>query len=53
MVTSNICPILSLLRHINLQTLSDVDIDLSMSLEVKCDGMVGFTMCEFVLVFNM
>ncbi len=51
--TSNVCPILGLLRHISLQSLSDLDFDLTRSLKVKWDGAVGLPICAyFLLVFN-
>ncbi len=40
------------LRHISLQNLSDLDFDLIRSPRVTCDGTVGLSVCDFLLVSN-
>ena len=45
-------PILSHLRDISLQNLSDVDFDLSRSGRIKYDGAVGLSICDFLFVFH-
>ena len=43
---------LLLLQHIRLWNLSDLDFDLSMSLKVKYDSVIGLPIYGFLLVFN-
>ena len=40
------------LWHISLQSLSDLDFDLTRSSKVKCDGAIGLSICELLLVSN-
>ncbi len=40
----------SFTRYIALQDLSDLDFDLSRSLRVKCDSVIGFPMYAFLLI---
>ncbi len=35
-----------------LQSLSDLDFDLTRSLKFKCDGAVGLSICDLLLVFD-
>ena len=49
---SIIWPNSAALRDISLWYLSDLDIDLSMSLKVKCDIVIGLPIYGFLLVFN-
>ena len=37
---------------ISLQSISDIDFDLTRSLKVKSDGVVEVPLCDFLLVFN-
>ncbi len=49
---SNICPNSAALRDISLWNLSDLDIDLSRSLKVKCDSVIGLPIYGFLFMFN-
>ncbi len=52
MVNSNIWPNTALLRDTSLQNMSDLDFDLSMSLKVKCHGVIGLAIYGFLLMVN-
>ena len=52
MVNSNIWPKLAALRDIRLQNLGDIDFDLSRSLKVKCDGVIGLVIYASLLMVN-
>ena len=49
---SNIWPISAPLRDIRLQSLSDLNFDLSRSLKVKCDSVIAFCIYAFLLMIN-
>ena len=49
---SNIWPNLVPLRDIRLQNHSDLDVDLSRSLKVRCDGAIGLPIYGFLLTVN-
>ncbi len=50
MFNSNICPNSAPLQDIRLKYLSDLDFDLSMSLKVECDGIIGFSVYGFLFI---
>ncbi len=52
MFNSNIWPNSVDLRDISLRNLSDLNIDLSRSLKVKRDGVIGLSIYVFLLMFN-
>ncbi len=51
-IITNIWPNSATLRDISLWYLSDLDIDLSRSLKVKCDSVIGLPIFDFLLMFN-
>ncbi len=52
MANSNIWPNSALLRGIRLQNLSDLELfDLSRSLKVKCDSVIGLPIHAFLLMY--
>ena len=52
MFNSNIGPNWAPLGDISLQNLGDLDFDLSMSLKVKSDGVIGLAIYGFLLMVN-
>ena len=52
MLNSNIWPNSAPLQDIRLQNLSDLDFDLSRSLRVKCDSVIGLPIYAFLLMFS-
>ena len=52
MFNSNIWPNSTPLQDIRLQNLSDLEFDLSRSLKVKCDDVIGLSLYAFLLMFN-
>ena len=52
MFNSNIWPNAAPLQVIRLQNLSDLEFDLSRSLKVKCDSVIGLPIYAFLLMFN-
>ncbi len=40
-------------RYTSLQSLSDLDFDLSRSPKIKCDGSIGLPVYDFLLGINM
>ncbi len=49
MFNSNIWPNSAPLQDIRLQNLSDLELDLSRSSKVKCDDVIGLSICGFLL----
>ncbi len=47
-VTYGLAPV----QDIRLRNLSDLEFDLSRSLKVICDDVIGFSKCAFLLMFN-
>ncbi len=51
MINSNIWPNSAPLRDTKLRNLSDYDFELSRSLKVKCDGVIGLAIYGFLLIY--
>ena len=51
MFYSNIFPNSAPLQDTELRNLSDLDLDLSWTLKVKCDGVIGLTICGFLSIY--
>ncbi len=52
MVNSNLLPNSAPLQDIRFWSLSDLDFDLSRSLHLKYDGVIGLPIYGFLLMFN-
>ncbi len=53
MFNSNIWPISAPLEDIRLQNLKDLEFDLSRSLKVKCDDVIGLAIHGFLLTYTV
>ncbi len=53
MFNSNIWPNSAPLQDIRLQNLSDLEFDLSRSLKVKCDDVIGLAIHGFLLTYTV
>ncbi len=53
MFNSNIWPNSAPLQDIRLQNLSDLEFDLSRSLKVKCDDVIGLAIYGFLLTYTV
>ncbi len=51
MFNSNVWPNSASLQYTKLRNLSDLNFDLSRSLKVKCDGIIGLPIYSFLLIY--